>query len=294
MKTKQQLINENAELRQKLAQFESITIDNSFVQESIRRQEKEFQNIFNSASIAIWYFDSEGRTLKANQSAASMLGLSLEDITGKLLTELFLAENAKRFIADLKEILVSGKPKIGVVEEFVLRSGEKRLAESDKFPYPGVASDVVGMIVLTRDITEQKKTQDLLCESEEMFRLFMEHNPIYVFFKDEDIRVVGQFEMQKSINAVIFKPNIPPCLFWLCNESMLFGKGNWNEIQLVSQVNGYISMRYSFHNWFSEGEKECCAPVRGQHRYLFFGRMFKKDFALCAGYRFEGYLPSVA
>jgi PAS domain S-box-containing protein/putative nucleotidyltransferase with HDIG domain len=44
------------------------------------------------------------------------------------------------------------------------------------------------MIVFVNDITEQKKTQEALNESEEIFELFMELNPSYVFFKDEHIR----------------------------------------------------------------------------------------------------------
>ena len=128
--------------------------------------------------------------MRVNHAAASNLGLAKKDIIGKNLKELFLPEEASKFMTDMKEIIDSGKPKIGVVEEYTLPSGEKRLAQSDKFPYYGETSNIIGMIVFAPDITEQKKTQEALREGEEIFNLFLEHNPIYVFFKDENIRPI--------------------------------------------------------------------------------------------------------
>jgi PAS domain S-box-containing protein len=40
------------------------------------------------------------------------------------------------------------------------------------------------------DITDRKRTEEALEESEDIFRLFMEHSPIYVFFKDHEIRSI--------------------------------------------------------------------------------------------------------
>ena len=38
------------------------------------------------------------------------------------------------------------------------------------------------------DITDRRRTEEALEESEDIFRSFMEHSPIYVFFKDHEIR----------------------------------------------------------------------------------------------------------
>ncbi len=189
-RTKEELVRENAELRGKLAELEGLAVENRAVQENLRRQETEFRTIFDSVPTAIWYTDLEGRVIRANNAAASTLGLSAETIIGKPLAELFPPEEASKFLADRKEIITSGKPMIGVVEEYSVPSGEKRIAESYKVPYRGNGGDIVGVIVFAHDITDQKKTEDRLNESEEIFRLFMEHNPICVFFKDENIRSV--------------------------------------------------------------------------------------------------------
>jgi PAS domain S-box-containing protein len=41
-----------------------------------------------------------------------------------------------------------------------------------------------------RDVTERKRAEEALRENEETFNAFMEHCPVYVFFKDENIRPI--------------------------------------------------------------------------------------------------------
>ncbi len=50
--------------------------------------------------------------------------------------------------------------------------------------------NIIGIVAFAVDITDQKKIEDALQETEERFRHFMEHVPIYVFFKDDKIRSI--------------------------------------------------------------------------------------------------------
>jgi PAS domain S-box-containing protein len=53
------------------------------------------------------------------------------------------------------------------------------------------------------DITERKHIEEALNESETIFNRFMEHSPIYVFFKDENIRTV---KLSKNYEKMLGRP----------------------------------------------------------------------------------------
>jgi PAS domain S-box-containing protein len=56
---------------------------------------------------------------------------------------------------------------------------------------------------LERSENDRKLAKEALHEREEMFRLFMEHSPIYVFFKDEKIRSI---ELSKNYEKMLGRP----------------------------------------------------------------------------------------
>jgi PAS domain S-box-containing protein len=58
-------------------------------------------------------------------------------------------------------------------------------------------------LVVLRDITEHKRVEQALRESESIFEQFMDNSPIYVFFKDEEIRTI---RLSKNFEKMLGKP----------------------------------------------------------------------------------------
>jgi len=141
IKTQEQLINENTELHQKMVALKRFKGNNGSVQEQLRKQEEEFQTLLGRMLVAVWHITGLG----TNKAAANVLGLAKEDIVGRYIVELRPHEKASKFIIDLKKTINSKKPKIGIVEECALSSGEKRLTQLDKTSCYGDNSDVLGM-----------------------------------------------------------------------------------------------------------------------------------------------------
>jgi PAS domain S-box-containing protein len=53
------------------------------------------------------------------------------------------------------------------------------------------------------DITDRKRTEEALRKSEEIFKYFMEYSPIYIFFKDENLR---SLRLSKNFETMLGKP----------------------------------------------------------------------------------------
>ncbi len=59
------------------------------------------------------------------------------------------------------------------------------------------------LTAMRQRVAELEKSQEALRENEEMFRLFMDYSPIYVFFKDEQIR---SLQLSKNYEKMLGRP----------------------------------------------------------------------------------------
>jgi PAS domain S-box-containing protein len=187
-RSRSELITELTSLRLKVADFEHFRLQHQQTERDLTQKKKEYRTIFDSVPARVMYLDGEGRVLRANNIAARSVDLKAEDIIGKSLRDFFPAEEASRHVAEHKQIISSGKARFGIVEQFITTKGKSRWLRVDKIPYQDAEQHTIGIIVLAIDITHQKRTEDALQEAEERFRHFMEHVPIYVFFKDDKSR----------------------------------------------------------------------------------------------------------
>ena len=141
-------------------------------EESLRRQREEQELILDAVDAMIWYKDAENRIVRCNEAAARWAGLRRGDVEGRSAYELFPREQAQAFHEDDLEVLRDGRPRRGVIAETTSLDGEKRWVRRDKFPFKdGLGRP--GIIIFAVDITEQKKAEDALRNSERVQREFV-------------------------------------------------------------------------------------------------------------------------
>ena len=139
------------------------------LQEELRRLYAEQQTIFNSVPAMIWYKDTKNNFVRVNRAVALAVGKPLEAIEGKSAYDVF-PDEAEHYYQDDLEVINSGQPKLGILEEMGTASGEKRWVQTDKIPYRDEGGDITGVLVLTVDVTERKRAEEALYESEEKYR----------------------------------------------------------------------------------------------------------------------------
>lgn len=152
-----------------------------------RRQQSALRVLLDLMPAMIWVKDTKNGILQVNQRAASLAGMSVEEIEGKPSEEVY-PEEAGKFYADDLEVIHSGLPKLGIVEKIGDAGGNERWVLTDKVPVLDPAGAPIGIVVMARDITEQKRAEEAIREGEERFSAAFEYGPIGVALVSMDWR----------------------------------------------------------------------------------------------------------
>ncbi|MCV0427618.1 MAG: EAL domain-containing protein [Roseibium sp.] len=118
------------------------------------------QTLVDQVSDHIFVKDRSHRFVMANQPVADELGFSdPAELIGKTDLELHPEDVGRKFRAAESEIMTSGNPRIDFEEYSVLANGKRKWLSSSKFPVLNHDREVVGLVGISRDITERKKAE---------------------------------------------------------------------------------------------------------------------------------------
>lgn len=121
--------------------------------------QRELQIIFDSVPVMIWCKDTENRIVRVNQSAAASIGRTVDEIQGRPTKE-FFPDDADRYYQDDLEVIRTGHAKTGMIEPCHKASGEHRWVQTDKLPYRDEQGTIVGVLVLSVDITDRVQAEE--------------------------------------------------------------------------------------------------------------------------------------
>ena len=195
-----QLRRELADLRRDLAareaevevlRAESKPTDRQRAEEAQRLREAHLSAILENPPGLVWFKDSESRYLAANRAMMRALGVeNPADVLGKTDLDFVPALPrmlAEKYRADDARVMSSGLP--AVIEEQVFTRGEPRWFETFKTPVVDAAGRVIGTTGFARDITEQRRMEQALRESEAKFRQMVEASPLPIGIATLDGRI---------------------------------------------------------------------------------------------------------
>lgn len=145
---------------------------------------KRLESITRYANDIVLLTKNTGRIIEANNQAILTYGYSADQLTGMTIDELYPPDKRTTIADQLKRI----EENDGLVyeDEHLHKNGSvikveissKALTDEDEKYYQ----------FIIRDVTQRKLTEESLNESRQIFNHFLENSPIYVFFKDENIR----------------------------------------------------------------------------------------------------------
>jgi PAS domain S-box-containing protein len=129
--------------------------------DELRRQREEQEIILDTMPAMVWYKDRHNQILRANRPAAEAINRTKAELVGVSTYDLY-PDEAEAYHRDDLEVIESGQPKLGIIEQMQTASGEKWWVRTDKIPYRNEQGEIVGVIVFAIDITDRKLAEDAL------------------------------------------------------------------------------------------------------------------------------------
>ena len=167
--------------------FRDIT-DRKHMEQSLRESEGKIRNVFESITDGIFAIDLNGNYTEINDSLCYMHGLkSKDDLLKKNAFELVAQRDLERAATDFQRTLEKGK--VVQLKYAALRAdGSEFPAEVNAVVVKDVSGNAVGIIGSLRDITERKRAEEELRDSEERYRLLAENVTDVIWTMDMNLQ----------------------------------------------------------------------------------------------------------
>ena len=152
--------------------------DNKEKENLLRESEQYLSTTLNSIGDAVITADTLGRVVRMNPVAEELTGWKLSEAKNKRLDIIFDIENQKTrkkvenpVYKVLKEGLI-----VGLANHTVLKSkdGNEYFIDDSAAPIKDSTGDVIGVVLIFRDITEKYKSEEKIRRSEERYRAILQ------------------------------------------------------------------------------------------------------------------------
>jgi two-component system cell cycle sensor histidine kinase/response regulator CckA len=168
--------------------LESELHDRKEMEIALKKSEYMLQAIIDAEPECVKLLDADANLIMMNEGGLSMIQVdSLDQVKGHSVLPLVAEEYRKDFLKLTKQVF-KGEPGT-LVFEIIGMKGRHLWLDTHAVPFRNEKYEIVALLGVTRDITERKKAEEALRESEERFRDLAESLPLTIFETDPQGRI---------------------------------------------------------------------------------------------------------
>lgn len=155
------------------------------------RERNLLHALMNNIPDAIWFEDTTGCFLDVNKAAAAFLGVGDASLAiGRKFCHFLNAEEASQIQAEEERVIRLRRAETNKISQIHWRDAGARWMSITSAPILERGGDVVGLVGVSRDITDQKQAELALQHSEERYRQIVETAAEGVWIFDEQFRTL--------------------------------------------------------------------------------------------------------
>jgi PAS domain S-box-containing protein len=165
--------------------------EQKLTEDALRESQGKLRTVFDSIGDGITVLDLTGNIIDVNDTVLRIKGYNREDVIGRFGLDFLPEKDHARAIEDMGALL-DGKIEQTPFSEYLLlgKDGREIPCEASASLLRDGDGNVVGLISVERDLTEKKKAEQQLQESEERLRAFMESSTDLYTIWDSQLRLV--------------------------------------------------------------------------------------------------------
>jgi len=174
---------------------------NGEIEEKLEMEQSMLDDFLSNSLDAIYFKNIDHIYIRANAAEARILNAErVEDVIGKSAKDFVTLDRAKMREEEEDEIFATGRSIIDRQEMDPQEDGTVRWYSANKVPVRDHSGKIIGLVGVTRNITERKAAERRLQDSEERFRSLIDNLPSFINLKDID----GHFQLFNQKHSEIF------------------------------------------------------------------------------------------
>jgi PAS domain S-box-containing protein len=163
--------------------YEDVT-DRKKAEETLRESEEKYRAILESIEEGYYEVDLKGNITFCNDYLCNILGYAREELLGSSNRRFMGQTTAKRLVETFNGVFHTGVPFKGLEWEMIHKDGSIRTVETSVSPIRNAKGEPTGFRGTLRDVTEKKRSDEALRESEEKYRELVNHAPAGIYEVD--------------------------------------------------------------------------------------------------------------
>ncbi len=173
----------------------------------------KLESLIEAIPDVIFFKDRKGRNLLVNKAFEERVGMEKRDILGKLDSELFSTEKSQIYQLTDEQVFENRQP-CRAEESWLTNTNEPVFYETMKVPLCNDRDELIGLVGISRDITERKRNEETLERKIVSLTRALDDVESITFeelFKIEDIqRLQDEFSEATGVAAIMTKPDGTP------------------------------------------------------------------------------------